>query len=1002
MIDAIERALLAVTSLLLGGDADGLCQLRAPVDETTLVTDRNSLLTVYRVVGSRRHIGQQEFDAQARGLCAALTNLLKAGQGGRQHSVMFGFRSDPKGSEQLLKEVLGPALQTARRLGADAGFLFNDRLAAMGPACVEELAVFGVYTHTAGLSPNEMQRWLLQRKEQGLAMAKAGVVLDPMLTQTPYGPPGLLLSRHNAALSMLEGKLTEEGGAVKIMMDRLPCGEAVSLMRRFGDAAAQDQKWRPELLGDRPAGVAVRRSTGVKDLSLPLRIGRQLVTEKLREHFGDAEMVKRGRYWYATITMEVAPSEDVAPSFADLASAVGTTVPWQGHFELTPNGQDSNQLERFFATLFGSAGEHNRAVKKGFDELKELKEIGEYIGAFRAVFSTWALSEAQCVDNLSFLKSKVEGWGQAVATNESGAPAPAFLASVPGFSRSLPAKYIGGPLSAFTRMMPVFRASSIWKSGQLVPFTREGRPYPINLGSPLQNFWGTLVFAPTGTGKSFTMNMLNAGVLFTPGMTELPMVTVIDKGPSAKGVVNLAKALLPPHLAQQVVYWRPTPNDVGYCVNPFDTQLGCDKPLQADRDFLSALLGGIAPNLGSEGGKFIGMVVDVAYETFGRTSKDAKRWQWNTARALSEKLASVGIEFREDRAPRVWDVVDAFLDRGMYEEAGDAQLHAVPLLPDLPRVLQDRRITDVYGTAPTPSGEKMLDVFSRNVIAASGEYKLFSGVTRHKSDARFVVVDIEGLASASISEEGRRRFGLMMLFARRLGARNFFLHPDDMAQVCPPKYLPYHQARIQKIREQLKFLEYDEVHNAKGIGSVQDLLQKDAREGRKYNVVGILSSQDLDDFPVDLVKNCYNFFIMGAGNDKAARELQETFNLSDSELQTIMAECTSPGKFFGMFRTNRGMLSQLLHTKVGPIEHWAYTTTAEDMNLRDAMYDQFGVKGSLAFLAHRFPRGSCRQLLEQMRNAMGSSAVVDGKGITEALLKQLRPQAEEFLAAALS
>jgi intracellular multiplication protein IcmB len=989
MFDSIERFFLFLSSLI-GSDADALCQLRAPIDDTTLVTESNSLVTFYRVVGSRRFIGPSEFDQQARGLVAALSALLKAGQGGRQHSVLFGFRSDPDGGEQVLRNVLGPSLSTAKRLGADAEFLFRDRLGAMVPGCVEEVALFAVYTHTSGLTPNELQRWADQRKAIASQPSKSGYMLDGAITQTPYGPPAVMLSRHHAALSTLEEKISAEGGAVRVMIDRLPCGEAISLLRRYADASAYDSRWRPQLLGQRPASTTVRRSTGTADHAMPVRIGRQLITEGYREHFGDAEMVRRGKHWYASVVLEVCPTEDPVPAFSELAASIGSHIPWQVNIELSPNGLDQVKLEKMLADFMGGAGDHNKAIKAAFRELEEMRRAGEMICALRVIFTTWALKESECVDRLSFLKSKVEGWGQATATNETGAPAHVALAGVPGFAKSLPAPYLPGPLSAFCRMAPMFRPSSIWQHGQFVPFTRDGRPYPIAFGTNLQNFWGTLVFAPTGSGKSFAMNMINAGIMFTPGATELPMVCVIDKGPSAKGVVNLAKAVLPPHLAEQVVYWRPTPSDTSYCVNPFDTQLACDRPLDADRDFLSALLGTIVPNLGPEAGKFFGKVIDVAYDMLGRNAATAKRWQWNTEKRLSEKLSSVGIEFDEAKPPRVWDVVDAFMNHGMYAEAGEAQYHAVPLLTDLSRVLQEKRIQDVYGSAPTPAGEKMTDVFNRNIIAAAGEYKLFSGVTRHKSTARFVVVDMEGLATASVSEEGRARYGLMMLFARRLGARNFFLNEDDVRKVCPERYFPYHAERIQKIGEQLKFLEYDEIHNAKGIVAVQNLLQKDAREGRKYNVTAILASQDLEDFPKDLVKNCYNFFIMGAGNAAAARELQETFDLNDSEVQTILSECTSPGKFFGMFRTTRGLLSQLLFTKVGAVEMWAYTTSKNDMAVRDALYEEFGVRTALTFLAKRFPGGSCRTYLETMRNSMGVSAG-DEKGITEALLKQLRP-----------
>jgi intracellular multiplication protein IcmB len=379
----------------------------------------------------------------------------------------------------------------------------------------------------------------------------------------------------------------------------------------------------------------------------------------------------------------------------------------------------------------------------------------------------------------------------------------------------------------------------------------------------------------------------------------------------------------------------------------------------------------------------------------GRLSPTAKRWQWNTDLALSEKLASVGIEFREDKPPRVWDVVDAFFAHGLIEEAAEAQYHAVPLLGDLTRVINDRRVMDIYGAAPSPSGELMVKVFERNIIAAATEYRLFAGVTRHRANARFTVIDIEGIAATSQSEEGRRRFGLMMLFARRMGARNFFLHPDDLREVCPAAYLPYQMERVQKIQEELKFLEYDEIHNAKGITAVQSLIQKDAREGRKYNVVGILSSQDMEDFPPDLVKNCYNFFILGAGSAQAGRDLQQTFDLSDSELQSIMTECTRPGVLFGMFRTNRGMLSQLLYTRMGAREAWAYNTSAVDMALRNALYESIGASRTLAFLAHRFAGGTARNYIDDLRRGMSASAASDDS-LTSIVIERLRPELIEY------
>jgi len=995
VLDGLEKALYWMSSFALGADAESLCQLRAPIDGHTFVTESNSLMTMYRVVGSKRFIGEYEYAEQTAALSKVLSGLMRAGNGGRQHSAFFGFRTNPEGGEAVLKKIMAPSLATAKRLGADANFLFLDRLAAMAPHCVQEVAVFGVMTHPGGLSPDERKRWDVYRAEQFKKFSKAGFILDGTITQVPTSPMPVLYSRHQAALLTVEEKMTLEGEGVKVMLDRLSCGEAASVMRQFLDASSYQPDWRPHLLGSRPAAGVVERSTKTFDLGLPMRIGRQLVTEKITEIFGDAELVKRGKLWYGSITLDVCPTEDVPMGFIALTRSIGGMVPYQVHFDLAPNGLDFNRMDKAFAALMGGAGDHNKMVKKAFDELTAMKAANEHIVAVRAVFTTWASNESKCVDNLSFLKSKVEGWGQTVATNESGSPAHVFAASAPGFARTIPAKYLPGPLSEIASLLPVFSPSSVWDTGQLTLFTQEGRPYPILLGSPIQNYWGTLVFAPTGSGKSFLMNMLNAGVLFTPGATRLPMVTIIDKGPSAKGVVELAKAILPPHLAAQVVYWRPTASDIKYCVNPFDTQPGCDRPMDSDRDFLMALLGGMASNLGPEGGKFLGRVIDVAYEMFSRLSPTAKRWQWNTDVELSQKLASVGIEFTEEKPPRVYDVVDAFFAAGMIDESASAQYHAVPLLGDLTRVVQDRRVMSVYGTAPSPSGELIVKVFERNIISAASEYKLFSGITRHRANARFTVVDIDGIASSSQSEEGRRRFGLMMLFARRMGARQFFLHPNEIADVCPPLYLAYNMDRAQKNQEELKFLEYDEIHNAKGIESVQNLIQKDAREGRKYNVVGILSSQDLDDFPIDLVKNCYNFFVLGAGSAQAARDLRDTFDMTESEMRTVMTSCTKPGVLFGMFRTNRGMLSQLLFTKPGSREIWAYNTSAVDMALRNALYDQIGVRRTLAFLAYKFPGGSARNYINDLRNNMSAAASADDS-MTTMTIERLRPELVAF------
>jgi intracellular multiplication protein IcmB len=999
VFDAAERLLYWLSSFGLQNDVDSICQIDHSMDDHTFVTNSGSLVTFFNIIGSRRYIGEAEFDDQSAALGRELSVLLKAGFGGKQHSICFGFRSDRSGGRARLVEMFTPSMRTAQRFGADAAWLFKDRLDALSAHVSDEVAVFGLMTHRAGLTPAERKRAQEEREAKFSKMAKDKIKLHPHTQMSVMTPPSLLASRHRAAVATIDEKISSMGGAVKVMIDKMNCHQAGRMFRRFAEAGDVPGAWRPQLTSDFQGALTIPRNGEAAVMALPKRLSRQIVTEKISSIFGDAEIAKRGQYYYSSLVLEIPPQDgDTAqetPSFSSLAAELGSDLPWQVHFDIVPNGLDYNQMEKMFAGIYGAAGDHNKSIKAAWDELNQMKRDGTYVAALRAVFTTWATSERQVVDRLAFMRSKVEAWGQTVVTNETAAPAHALLASIPGFCGQIPADLLPGPMESFVRMMPAFRPSSVWPAGQIVCYTNEGRPYPISLGTSLQNFWGTLVFAPTGSGKSFMMNMLNSGALFSPGLTELPMITVIDKGPSAKSFVDLAKAMLPPQLASQIAYLRPTTSDASFVVNPFDTQLGCDKPLPVDRDFISALLLTMAPNLGPEGGKFVNMVVDVVYSYYSRRSPTAKRWQLTLNRDLSAKLDSVGIAFDENKPPRVYQVVDAFFEKGHVQEAAEAQLYAVPTLTDINTVIgSDPRIRAEYGGALSSGGEPIIDVFTRNLNAAAQQYKLFFGISRFKGSERVMVIDTEGLASASSSEEGKRLYAVTLLFARRLGARNFFLHESDIADIAPPMYMDYHSNRAQRIRSEMKFLEYDEIHNARGIGAVQELLQKDAREGRKYNIVTILSSQELEDFPKELVNNSYNFFILGVGSSTASRELQRTFDLSDSEVQAIVRECTRPGKLFAMFKTNKGMLSQILNTRPGPVESWAYTTNGKDTPIRNALYERYGVKKTLLFLAREFPGGSANAFIEKIRQTMGDEFSDDG--ITAMVLKKLEPKLHEM------
>src|SRR3989344_1069633 len=404
LVDSIEAGLYWFNSYFLEADADSLCRLRAPCTEQTFVTTTAALFSVVRIMGANNLVGE-------------------------------------------------PMVNTSKRLGAERSEIFIGRLKTLTAVCVEETVYLVVFTLKQGLSPNDLKRNAEWREKTGLAFAKAspGTPLSDDFAQNPKMVVPVLLPRHEAMLTNLVDSLNAnlDGGGVGVLAETLQVHEAVALMRRHLGADEVPTKWRPRLLGDVQHGVnrSIPKST---DAMLPMRIGRQMLTSRFKEHFGDFEMCVREGVWYGSVVMEQCP-ESGSERFSVLASRIGRQIPWTVNFEVSPDGLETRKIEQLFASLFGGFGDQNKRVKAGWNELKEMKKSGSTIVALRATFTTWGKSEQECVDNISFLKSSIESWGSAVASNETAAMAMAAMASCAGFTSRTPAPFLPAPLSEVTR-----------------------------------------------------------------------------------------------------------------------------------------------------------------------------------------------------------------------------------------------------------------------------------------------------------------------------------------------------------------------------------------------------------------------------------------------------------------------------------------------------------------------------------------------------------------------
>lgn len=957
---------------LLNSDAEKQCQINAAIDERTFVTTSDAVISFIRLYGTAKVIGAEEFDTAVEGITRKLAAYMKMGTGS-QHSFGFGFLVDPDAADQLAGELLKPLASTCMRLGMKSDALIRDMMGVLKGSTQEEINVMVVMTHPEGLTSDERKLMTAWRLRQSKHFAAHGSVDDEQ-AQTPeyHGP--LLMPRHRGLVDTLVRDLAKDN--IGIIADVMSAKEVSRMHRRFLDRdplPADD--WCAAMVGDPMVQKAATRPRDASHM-FPMRYGRQLLTSSVRERFYDVEAAKYGNWLYGSVILEQAPSSEEPPTFEELVDQLGRRIPWSANFEILPNGLEFNKAEQMLSGFMGAFGDHNRNIKQAFELLKTFKAGGHYVCALRATFMTWARTPDELTTRLSYLKLAVQGWGSAVCTNETGAPGLAYMSGAPGFTKRALSPYLAGPLRTILHMMPFSRPASLWKHGGLILRTKGGRPYPIQLGSTLQTYWGMLIFAPPGSGKSFLLNCINRGNVIAPGMQELPYMTLIESGLSGTGVANFMKDNLPDHLARQILTIRMR-NSVEYAVNPFDTYVGCEMPTESQMDFQLAMLGTLCMNLGNEADNFLSQVIREAYRMLASDSPKARRFQRSYDQRVSDALDDIGF-VEVPQVTTMWDVVKALFEAGRVHEAWLANRYAVPTLQTLIEASNSPTIRDQYGNAPAATGENIIPVFHRLIMAAQSNFEVISTYTRYDvGDARIVVFDMEEITRAASSDGGKQRAAVMCLFARQLGAGQYFTHWDELRSVVPETYRSYHQKRAAKMREGLKFIEYDELHNFRGIKAAMNLLAKDAREGRKYKVVAILSSQYVEDFPRELINAANSYLILGKGSDTSARQIQDTFGLTPSESYEIDQYLNGPDEvlgapLFALFKTGRGRISQLLYNSAGPLELWAYTSSGDDADVRKLMADRIGYGRALSYLSARFPRnGMFREYLDSLRLRMG-------------------------------
>ncbi len=960
---------------------ESYCDLETADSSTTLVNHDGSLITLLKIDGFTELAGVDEF----KRLCNGFTNAFQPAMGRTGQAFQVYFSYDKQSIKKLIQDIYAPASATQKRLELDLDDLFNERVNVLSKYCADEKVYFVLITRPFVLASDQLK----DANNTKLKMIRERKSPPFINSQTIFAAIPEIRDTHEAYVRAVINDLS----ALNIQMRVLEVHEAVHAIRMTADPDFTADDWRATLPGDKLPVREMNSFEGdVSDLLWP-SLAKQVIPR-------DAEIIDRrtvlvGNKIYASAFIDLFP-KDIRPFMSLFARTVPVQIPWRISFLVESNGLATVKLKGLLSAILSFSSAQNRLISDSVNLLKYLEiNTDEDLVRLRVIATTWAPEGETALlrRRSSELVKAIEGWGSTDVSEMCGDPFAGFAATMLATTLASPAVPTIAPLSEVISMLPISRPASPWKQGAMLFRSPDGKPWPFQPGSSEQTTWIDLVYARPGSGKSVLSNGLNLALCLSAGLTRLPRIAIIDIGPSSSGLISLLKEALPASKRHLVAYHR-LKMSPDYSINPFDTQLGCRLPTPLERAFLVNFLSLLSTPLGADQSydgmaDLAGMVVDELYKVF---SDDVNPTPY--AQGIEEFIDSIleEIGFVKDSKSTWWEVTDALYSAGFIHEAHLAQRYAMPLLADATSICRTPSVEDLYGKIVAPTGETLINAFSRMISAAIREYSILSRVTAFDiGDARVVSLDLDEVAKSG-GDAADRQTGVMYMLARYVLARHYYLTEESLGQV-PSQYMAYHKNRVTEIREDHKRIVYDEFHRTSRSAAVRDQVLIDMREGRKWKVQIALLSQSVEDFDSIMVDFATAIYIMDAGPSQTIDKTCKIFGLSETAKMALKNRVHGPREggatFLAQFATKNGVSIQLLTLTLGPIELWAFSTTVEDAAVRNRLYRHLGPAEARRFLASLFPHGTVAKEVEHRLNFLKEEGGLIKDEAKESVIDQL-------------
>lgn len=977
LIADLAESVAAAVGSMFRTSAPSFCDIETNDSSTTLVTSRGGLVSGFRIDGMNFAVGPEEFEATVRALTRALQSFLMS----TGHSVDFFASCDKAGVKKRLAELADGSRKTCSTIGLEMDDIISSNANEIAKFTADEALYMAVWTRETLLSQKEVADGHKDMTQASFKLAKTTHSSQRLITTLPS-----LRERHEATVRSIADDLK----SALINCELLSSHEMLRVARMEIDPDFTEPNWRPHLLGDKVPGVGIpgylrdeqKRVLDFSDIQFPPVAWQVFPRDAERI---SPKYVAIGNRAFAPLFVEL-PQREVTP-FAKLFEKLGSAqIPWRCMVRIDGGGMKYVGIKDALAQMLAITSGFNKQIAQSFKDLKSVELDGNTNVRYRVSFCTWAdwspgddLKEL--ASRASTLAQTVQAWGQCSVQEVSGDAMLGLMSTVPFMTEQSAAPASTAPLAHVMRTVPIFRPASPWTKGSIIYRTMDGRLMPFQPGSSLQSTWNYIFFGRPGFGKSVQMLNMILSSCMMPGLSRLPRVGIVDIGPSSQYFVDMLRESLPEHQQHQVEGFKLTMSPE-HSINIFDTPLGCRYPTPEHKAFIVNILSQLATPAEADKpysriSEMASMVVDDVYTQYSddHSKSQPKIYAPGRDSKVDEYLQRYGFSANGDTA--WWHVVDFLAAQQEMHAATLAQRYAVPQLADCGAL--SKHVTDMFDTIKVESQQTLPQAFSSLLSAAARDFPNLSSATKFDiGDVRVAAINLEEVAKTG-SRAADKQTNVMYMLAAYALTKDYRIKEDTVRAMRMPKlYLQYHLKKALETQEELKWIAYDEFHRTSKSEAVQSSVLIDMREGRKYNIGVVLSSQGAGDFPPTMREFATGTFVIDAGSEKNAIGLQQYFGFNETARQLLTQYVTGPkssgAPLLAVIDTEKGKFTQLLVSTLGLNTRWALATGSEDGLVRRHVCARLGGPTGRRALAASYPNGA-KKAVEALRQQGDDQAI---------------------------